>query len=106
MSDITHLSNFAADKTECPVYMTFGNQCSRIHKIPSKVNVVMVAVLPIPIKIRIIPQTQHDEQRQTNQEVLNEVLQWVLKSRTGTQNSGAKSGYYTVLSADGNFMRC
>ena len=105
MSDRTHLSNFAGDKKEWPVYMTIRNQSSNISQTPSKQSVVIVALLPIPIKNRNIPQMRLDEQRQTNQEVLNEVLRLLLQSLTFKQNPSAGSGYYNVLCADGNFRR-
>jgi len=66
MSDRIHLSNFAGDKKEWPVYMTIGNLSSKICQMPSTHRVVMVALLPIPIKNRNIPQKRLDEQRETN----------------------------------------
>jgi hypothetical protein len=74
MSDGTHLSNFAGDKNKLPEYMTIGNLSSKICQMPPAHTVVMVALLPIPITNRNIPQKQLDEERQTNGEVLNEVL--------------------------------
>jgi hypothetical protein len=106
MSDGTHLSNFAGDKKEWPVYMTIGNLSSKLRQMPSTHSVVMVALLPIPIKNRNIPQKRLDEQRHTNREVLNEVLRRVLQPLTFKQNPSAESGYYNVLCADGNFRRC
>jgi hypothetical protein len=106
MSDGTHLSNFAGHKKEWPVYMTIGNQSSKIRQTPSAHSVVMVALLPIPIKNRNIPQKWLDEQRQTSREVLNEVLRRVLQPLTFKQNPNAESGYYNVLFADGTFRRC
>jgi hypothetical protein len=69
-------------------------------------SVVMVALLPIPIKNHKIPQMWLDEQPETNLEVLNEVLQRVLQPLTLTQHSSAESRYYIVLCADGNFRCC
>jgi hypothetical protein len=106
MSDGAHLSNFAGDKKELPVYMTIGNLSLKIRQTPSTHSVIMVALIPIPIKIRNIPQKRLDEQWQTNREVLNEVLQQVLHPLTFEHNPSAKSGYYNVLCADGNFRRC
>jgi len=106
MSDGTHLSNFAGDKKEWPVYMTIGNLSSKIRQTPSTHSVIMVALLPIPIKNRNIPQKRLDEQRQTNREVLNEVLRRPLQPLTFKQNPSAGSGYYNVLCADGNFRHC
>jgi hypothetical protein len=56
MSDGTHLANFAGDKTEWPVSMIICNLSSKIRQMPSMHSVVMVALLPIPINNRNIPQ--------------------------------------------------
>jgi len=106
MSDGTHLSNFAGDKKEWPVYMTIGNLSSKIRQMPSTHSVVMVALLLIPIKNRNIPQKGLDEQRQSNREVLNEVLRRPLQPLTFKHNPSAESGYHNVLFADGKFTRC
>jgi len=66
MSDRTHLSNFAGDEKDWPVYMTIGNLSSRIRLMPSTHSVVMVALLPIPIKNCNLPQKRLDEQQHTN----------------------------------------
>ena len=66
----------------------------------------MVALLPIPIMNRTIPQKRLDEQGQTNRELLNKVLQLVLQPLTFKHNANAKSGYYNVHCADGNFRHC
>ena len=105
MSNGTHLSNFDGEKKEWPVYMTIGNVSSKIRQMPSAHTVIMVALLPIPIKKRNIPQKWLDELLQTNREVLTKVLQWVLQPITSKQNPNTESGCYNVLCADGNF-RC
>jgi hypothetical protein len=97
MSDETHLSNFASDKKEWPVYMTIGNVSSKICQMPTADTVAMVALLPIPIKNRNIPQKWLDEQQQTNREVLNELLRRVLQPLTCKLNLSTQSGYYNVL---------
>jgi len=106
MSDGTHLSKFAGEKKEWPVYLTIGNLSSEMRQMPSTHSVVMVALLPIPIKNRNIPQKRLDEQRQTNWEVLKSVLRRILQSLTIKHNPSAESGYYNVLCADGNFRLC
>jgi len=103
MSDGSHLSNFAGDKKEWPVYMTIGNLWSKIRQMPSTHSVVMVALLPIPIKNRNIPEKRLDKEQQTNGEVLNEVLWQLLQPFTFKHKPGAESRYYNVLCADGNF---
>ena len=106
MSDGTHFSNFARVTQEWPVYITIGNPSSKICQTPSTHSVVMVALLPSPIKIHNIPQKRMDDQRQTNRQVLKEVLWRVLQPLTFKQHPSADSGYYNVLCSDGNFMRC
>jgi hypothetical protein len=106
MSNATHLSNFAGDKKEWPVYLTIGNLSSMIGQIPSTHTIVMVALLPIPIKNCNIPQKRLDEQLQTNHEVLNKVLRRILRPLSITLNPSADSEYYNVLCADYNFRRC
>jgi hypothetical protein len=73
-SDGTHLSNFAGDNNEWPVYMTIGILSSKLHQMPSTHGILLVTLLAIPIKNRKIPQKRLDEQRHTNREVLKEVL--------------------------------
>jgi len=63
MSDGTHLSNFAGDKKEWPVYMTIGNLSSKIRQMPSTHTVVLVALLLIPLPNHNIPQKRLDELR-------------------------------------------
>jgi hypothetical protein len=106
MSHGTHLLSFAGDKIEWPVYMTIGNLLLKICQTPSTHSVVMVALLPIPIKNRNILQKRLDEQRHTNREVLKEVFRRVLQPLTFKQHPSAESGYFNVLCADGNFRRC
>jgi len=86
--------------------MKIGNLSSKIRQMPSTHSIVMVALLPIPIKNRNIPQKRLDEERQTNREVLNEVLQRLLQPLTFKHIPSAESGYYNVLCADGNFRHC
>jgi len=106
MSDKTHLSKCAGDKKEWSLYMTIGNRSSKIRQMPSMHSVVMVALRPIPMKNCNIAQKRLDEERQTNREVLNEVLWRLLQPLTFKQNPSAGSGYYNVLCADCIFRRC
>jgi hypothetical protein len=62
--------------------MTIGNLSSKIRQMPSMPNVAMVALQPIAIKNRNIPQKRLDEQQQTNREVLNEQHRRVLHPLT------------------------
>jgi len=106
MFDGTHLSNVPGDKKQWPEYMTIGNLASKIRQMTSTHSIVMVTLLPIPIKNRNIPQKLLDEQKQTNREVLNKVLWCGLQPLTIKLNPSAGSGYYNNLFADGTFRHC
>jgi len=106
MSDGTHLLNFAGRKKEWPVYMTIGKLSSKIHQMPSTHTIVMVTLLPSSNNNWNIPPQLLNEKRQTNQGMLNEVLQRVLRPLTCIQNVNAEIGYYNVLGSDGNFRHC
>jgi hypothetical protein len=93
MSDRIHLPNFAGNKKKLPVYIAIGNLSSKIGQMPCAHSVVIVALLPIPIMNRNIPPKWLDEHRQTNSEVLNEVLWLILQPLTVKLNSSAESGY-------------
>jgi len=105
MCDRTHLPNFCGDKIEWLVCMIIGNLSSKSRPMPSAHRIVMVTLLPIPIQIRNDLHQWLDKQRQTNREVLNNVLWRVLQPLTFKQNPNAESGYYNVLYADGSFRR-
>jgi hypothetical protein len=85
MSDGTHRSNSPAEKKGCPLNMTIGNLSPKIRQMPSTYTILMVTLLPIPIKNHNIAKTRLDEQRQTIREVPKKVLQWVFQSLTFTQ---------------------
>jgi hypothetical protein len=106
MSDGTHLSDTPGNNNKWAVYTTIGNLSSKIRQMPSTHSIVMVALLPIPIMHRNVPQKQIDEQWQPNRKVLNKVLRRVLHPLTFKQYPCAESGYYHGLCADGNFGRC
>jgi len=101
-----HISRILLVTRQSVRYMTVGNRSSKICQRPWPHSVVMVAVLPRPIKNRNIPNKWLDQQRQPSQELLNEVVWWVLDPLTFKQNPSAESGYYKVLCADGNFRHC
>jgi len=105
-SNGTHLSNFVGDKNDWPVYMTIGNLSSKMHLTPSTHSVVMVALLPIPIKNHNIREKRLDELGQRVREVLNKELRWLLQPLIFTPNPSSGSRYYNVFCADGNFSGC
>jgi hypothetical protein len=78
ISDGTQISNVDGNKQEWPVSMAIGKLCSKIRQVPSTHIVIMVALLAIPITNCNILQMRLDKQRQTNREVLNVLLRWIL----------------------------
>ena len=106
MSSRTHLSNFVGHKTEWPVYMTIGNQSSKIRQMPLTHSIEIVAPLRIPIENHNIQQMRAEEQRQSNREVLNEVLRQILQPLTSEQNHSPERRSYNILCADGNCRHC
>jgi hypothetical protein len=76
--------------------MTIGNVSSKICQMTSAHTFVMVALLPIPIKNSNILQKHLDDQRQSIQEVLNDVIRRALQSLTVQLDPSAKSGYYNI----------
>jgi hypothetical protein len=86
--------------------MTIVNLSSKIRQMPSTKDVAMVALLPIPMKNDNIPQKRLDEQWETNQQVLNEVVPQVHEPLTIKLIPSPESGYFIVFCADGNFRCC
>jgi hypothetical protein len=82
MSDGTHLPNFAGNNNTWQVYITIGNQRSKINQMPPMHTVAMGVLLPMPMKNSNNPQKRLDEKKETIREVLNEVLQQVLQPLT------------------------
>jgi len=105
-SDRTHLLNFACNKKQWPGYMTISILSSKIRRRPSTHSVVLVVPLPIPIKNHNISHKRLDEQRQTNQEVLNEVLWRVVQPLTNQLIPCSEGEHDNVLCADGNSRHC
>jgi len=46
-----HLTNLSADKIAWPVYITLGNLPSSRHNSPTSMAVLLLALLPIPLKL-------------------------------------------------------
>ena len=44
------MTNFFVDKKAWPVYLKIGNMCSQTRNSPSKIAVILVALLPVPPK--------------------------------------------------------
>ena len=79
MSDATHLTNFCGDKKAWPVYMTIGNLSSKARMKHAMHGVLLVALLPIPVKMREVPAKIRNAQREHNREVIQNVLGYVMQ---------------------------
>jgi hypothetical protein len=91
MSDGTRLLNFAGDKNQRPIYMAIGNHYSKICQMPAMHSVLIGSYMLIPLKNLIIHQKRLDERRQTNPEVLNDVVRQVLPPSTIKLNPSTES---------------
>jgi hypothetical protein len=78
LSDTTHLTNFSGDKKAWPVYMTIGNLSTTIRMAPSYHGILLIALLPIPIKMRDVPISQYNAQKEHNRMIQQHVLRHVL----------------------------
>ena len=103
MSDGTHLTNFCGDKKVWPIYMTIGNLCAAVRMKHSMHAVLLVALLPIPIKMHYIPLKKRNAQREHNQMVLQHVLQDVMQGLLQSEN---ENGHFYTYWADGRFRYC
>jgi hypothetical protein len=79
LSDSTHLTNFAGDKKAWPVYMTIGNLRSSVRMKPTMHSVVLVALLPQPLKARDVPLAQKNKQKKQNRLIQQTVLDFLLQ---------------------------
>jgi len=66
MSEATRLTNFSGDKKAWPVYMTIGNLSASARMATAMHSVLLVALLPITIKMRDIPLSRYKEQKEHN----------------------------------------
>jgi hypothetical protein len=101
LSDATHLTNFAGDGKAWPVYMTIGNLLAAVRNAPSTQSVLLVALLPVPIKLRDISKARREFQREHNRLVHQYVLRHLLAPL-----EHAEGGVFTARCADGHTRRC
>jgi hypothetical protein len=101
MSDATHLTNFAGDHKAWPVYMTIGNLSPAVRMRPATQSVLLVGLLPVPLKLRDVPARQLAWQRERNRTVTQGVLRRILEPL-----SRPEGGVFTALCADGHHRQC
>ena len=103
MSDATHLTNFCGDKKAWPIYMTIGNLSAAARMKHTMHGVLLVALLPIPVKMRDVPTKRRNAQREHNRMVMQHVLQHVLQDLRTDQ--GQVQHFYANC-ADGKVRNC
>jgi len=78
LSDQTQLTNFSGDKKAWPVYVTISNILSRTTNSPVKRPILLLALLPVPLKFTGESARADKAQRQMKADVLRTVLDLVL----------------------------
>jgi hypothetical protein len=101
MSDATHLTNFSGDKKAWPVYMTIGNLSTTVRMAPSHHGILLIALLPIPIKMRDVPMSVYNTQKEHNRMIQQHVLRHVLEPLMDEN-----SRVFYARCADSYFRRC
>jgi len=107
MSDATHLTNFCGDKKAWPVYMTIGNLSAKARMQHTMHGVLLLALLPIPVKMREVPAKIRNAQREHNRSVVQNVLKHVMQDLLASGSKEQRHGqdFYTFC-ADGQVRHC
>jgi len=103
MSDATHLTNFCGDKKAWPIYMTIGNLSAAARMKHTMHGVLLVALLPVPVKMRDIPAKKRNAQREHNRMVMQHVLQHILQD---LRNDQGQVQHFDAHCADGKVRHC
>ena len=100
MSDQTHLTNFSGVKKAWPVYITLGNLLSGRCNSPTSMEVLLVALLPIPPKLsKSSKADQHP--RQINIDTRQYVFELIFTPLQDPAHDGVPSDC-----TDGKIWRC
>ena len=86
-SDVTILTNFSGDKKAWPIYMTIRNILSSTRNKRSRHATVLLALLPVPLKMLGIV-ARDAQQRQINNEVLCDLMEAIFAPIVALGNSG------------------
>jgi len=101
MSDATHLTNFSGNKNVWPVYMMIGNLSALVRMATTMHSLLLVALLPIAIKMHDIPLSRYNEQKEHNRMI----LQYVLHPILGPLMCADRRVFFAWC-ADSHFRRC
>ena len=99
-SDVTFLTNFSRGKTAWPIDMTIGNIISSTRNKELKHATVLLALLPVPLKMVGVA-ARDARQRQVNNEILCELMEAIFAQMAALGNSGLE-----VECADGKVRLC
>ena len=101
LSDQTHLTNFSGDKKAWPVYLTIGNVRSRTRNSPSKMAILLVALLLVPPKFTSKKTKTRSAQRTTNDGVLDAVFSFIFNPLEAITKRGKE-----MSCSDGKVQQC
>jgi hypothetical protein len=101
ISDETHLTHFPGDKKAWHLYMTIGNLSTKVRCKPTMQSVVLVALLPIHLKMIKMAESLKEIQREWNAKVANRVLEYIFRSL-----GSAERCKFNALCADGKRRLC
>ena len=76
--DQTQLTNFSGDKKAWPVYVTIGNILSQTRNSPAKMPILLLALLPVPLKLMGDSGRADEAPRQTKADALQAVFDLIL----------------------------
>ena len=101
VSDQTHLTNFSGDKKAWPVYLTIGNIRSQTRNSPSKMAVILVALLPVPPKFTSKKTKTRGAQQTMNDEILDAVFSFIFEPLEAATKYGKE-----MCCSDGRVRQC
>ncbi|KAF8241308.1 hypothetical protein K440DRAFT_573449, partial [Wilcoxina mikolae CBS 423.85] len=84
-----------------PIYMTISNLSATPRMTHTMYSVLIVALLPIPVKMHDVPLKRRNAQREQKQMICQNMQQYVVQPLL---NSETRTFY--SLFANGNFRRC
>jgi len=100
MSDKTNLTNSLGELTAWPVYLTIGNLPSARRNSPGSIAVLLLALLPIMLKLSKSSKANH-RQRKINADTLQDVFELIIVPLQGMAHSGVP-----IDCADGKVRLC
>lgn len=104
-SDQTHYTNFSGDKKGWPLYLSIGNIPWSVRKKVSSRTTVLLALLPVPPKVKNLTGGALKRQQDTNADVARQVQQ-ILWAPLEKLYANGRRGDVVLDCADGYQRRC